>query len=711
MQTPEFPGPDCVLLAEVEGVTRFDKGLLDAVVRLPRPGIMIFVHGVNSDGEWYDEAEQGLCAGLNARLKRRDQDLHISGPASGQMQPARYARELTEDGFLNPRRNATNFLQADHANSPVIRFRWGYKASGEELQQFGDGIYLNEKNYWGGGPFANGCSALPDLWSDGLSEELFLWMHIQHMNPTNDRQVYACPPRAYFVFAAWRLARLVQSIRACQHDAPVTIVCHSQGNMVAMAAAFLGDRLGPSAVADSYVLCNPPYSLLDSNFTENWISGNLKDPHGNTGRQKYTARAQTLKAFFAILHTRQGTQQDSALVDQLCANLKPERKDSYTAVADREDYGLNGFVHGRVTLYFNPHDQVISATPIQGIGWRGMSAQEIADTGGEGVFTQRVFAQNHLVGQAGEKDFDIWQRDGKPLAPDSHQFWSPPSKIAVYSIEKGLRASRSIGSKILTFLLAPIAIIATSLARTRINALPPEHWKLPMNAPALPEPFLPEAKRYGEVSLAFDEGFDMPAEALDAQRADADGDAYAGHRSKGRGNADSEASLKYEMNGMLRMQARREKLVEPGQPVTQIDQPETATTSFNTWRNKEIRHYLGANIDTYATDHSTILTCAGNAEKALAYDVAVGVCTISNEQLQTLRIAADWRILAGLPDENEHKQFKEYFADGKYIGLLLSVWVNNEKCAAKMPEKIMDERQNQRPQVNYSDLILRTDGA
>ena len=217
---------NCILLAEAEGTTLFSHALLHAVTRLPRPGIIIFVHGVNSDGEWYEQAEQGLCDGLNARLKRRDEDLAIPGPAAGQMQAATYTRELTDDGFLNPKRNATTFLQADDANSPVIRFRWGYKANGEELQAFGDGIYLNEKNYWGGGPFANGCSALPDLWGQGLSEELFLWMHIQHMNPTNDRQVYACPPRPYFVFAAWRLARLVQSIRACQHDAPVAIVCH-----------------------------------------------------------------------------------------------------------------------------------------------------------------------------------------------------------------------------------------------------------------------------------------------------------------------------------------------------------------------------------------------------------------------------------------------------------------------------------------------------
>ncbi|WP_432432343.1 T6SS effector phospholipase Tle3 domain-containing protein [Janthinobacterium lividum] len=61
---------NCILLAEAEGTTLFSYALLKAVTRLPRPGIIIFVHGVNSDGEWYEQAEQGLCEGLNARLAR-----------------------------------------------------------------------------------------------------------------------------------------------------------------------------------------------------------------------------------------------------------------------------------------------------------------------------------------------------------------------------------------------------------------------------------------------------------------------------------------------------------------------------------------------------------------------------------------------------------------------------------------------------------------
>lgn len=263
---------------------------ITAVEQLPLPGVIIFVHGVNSDGEWYEAAEEGLCQGLNHRLGR-----------GSDFAPVNYGAEITDEGFLNPEMSADTLIREEGTFSPVIRFRWGYKASGEELQKYGKGIYLNEENYWGGGPFANGCSALADLWRDGLSDGLFLWNTIQHMNPFPERQVFSCPPRAYFVLAAYRLAKLVEAIRQQQADVPVSIVCHSQGTMVAMAAAFLGQRLpavsGVPCVADNYVICNSPYSLADSNFSENWIAGNLRAADGSSGRLTLAARIETLKNF------------------------------------------------------------------------------------------------------------------------------------------------------------------------------------------------------------------------------------------------------------------------------------------------------------------------------------------------------------------------------------------------------------------------------
>lgn len=299
-----------LVVGKFNGTSLFSYSLLDCLQQMPSPGIVIFVHGVNSDGEWYRAAEAGLCKGLNTRMKRCDEHLCHVAPEAGQLTPLRYRSELSDDGYVDPDYTASTFIVPQAHFSPVIQFRWGYKASDKELQQYGDSVYLNEHAYWGGGPFANGCSSLPDLWGEGLSDALFLFIHIEHLNPVNDRIVYACPPRPYFVLAALRLAHLVAAIRRQQADVPITLVCHSQGNMVGIAAAFLGNKMpdvrdaaGKSGrcVADTYVLCNPPYSLLRRNDTEGWLQGQVRDVDGNVGRQSGEARRQTLAAFFDIV--------------------------------------------------------------------------------------------------------------------------------------------------------------------------------------------------------------------------------------------------------------------------------------------------------------------------------------------------------------------------------------------------------------------------
>ncbi|NHZ66107.1 T6SS effector phospholipase Tle3 domain-containing protein [Massilia genomosp. 1] len=139
--------PDALMVGVNCGISLLNSKHLDVLMQLPLPGIIIFVHGVNSDGEWYEQAEDGLCKGLNDRLKRRNEHMAYPTPAGGQLSPVRYRAELTEDGFLNPDCSAKSFISEDEHFSPVIRFRWGYKASSEDLQQYGDGLYLNEKNY------------------------------------------------------------------------------------------------------------------------------------------------------------------------------------------------------------------------------------------------------------------------------------------------------------------------------------------------------------------------------------------------------------------------------------------------------------------------------------------------------------------------------------------------------------------------------------
>ena len=80
--------------------------------RLPLPGVVIFVHGVNSDGEWSTTAEQGLCEGLNARLACQEAQLALPGDGTGRLIPCAYAPELDRKVFVAPGVSADNFIPA-----------------------------------------------------------------------------------------------------------------------------------------------------------------------------------------------------------------------------------------------------------------------------------------------------------------------------------------------------------------------------------------------------------------------------------------------------------------------------------------------------------------------------------------------------------------------------------------------------------------------
>ena len=718
MEGMTMDDPTVIAVGDGSGSTLLNESYLDVVMQLPLPGIVIFVHGVNSDGEWFQAAEEGLCKGLNTRMARGEGQIRHCTVEGGKLTPVRYLPDLTSDGYLNPKKTSKAFIDGEAHFSPVIHFRWGYKASAADMQAYGAGLYLNEKDYWGGGPFANGCTAIPDLWEGGLNDQLFLWLHAQHLNPTNDRMVYACPHRAYYVAAALRLARLVGEIRKKQADVPVTIVCHSQGNMVSIAAAFLGDRLGRvtdgagksgNCVANTYVLCNPPYSLLKDNKTEGWTQIATGSRETGYGRQTYAARIGTLKNFFEIMR-QQAKAQPAADIDECSAN---EAHD-FTTEKDRGrcGYGPGNTSHGRVTLYFNPHDQVISSTTIQGIGWRGMSADEISAAGGDGMFCQRVFAQGFPVGGT-KTAYHFWNDhhvkgpDGQPLKPKSNQFWYPESPRVKYSIKKGMDANEHTLPKILTAVSALFLYPILKMVDVRINGLPDGDWTTPLAAPPLGEQgFLPQSFRFGQRSDRFDEGLDAPgfSRNKDRQR-DAD-DPYAGERAlptdprdpqdaprtdAAQGNEDTEASMMYEHHALLRMRARREGMYGKTAPVTEEDDLTTASDRYKTWRTGKIERLLVENVGTPATDHSSILTNPDHSEKALAYDIPVGVCHIGREELADLRKMADWRFLEGVRKGNPIAPFDMYFKSGTMGGKEVADW-GTEDSDATLPPKVLNKR-------------------
>ena len=696
-----------LVVGKFNGTSLFSYSLLDCLQQMPSPGIVIFVHGVNSDGEWYRAAEAGLCKGLNTRMKRCDEHLCHATPEAGQLTPLRYRSELSDDGYVDPDYTASTFIAPQAHFSPVIQFRWGYKASDKELQAYGDSVYLNEHAYWGGGPFANGCSSLPDLWGEGLSDALFLWIHIEHLNPVNDRIVYACPPRPYFVLAALRLAHLVAAIRRQQADVPITLVCHSQGNMVGMAAAFLGNKMadvkdaaGKSGrcVADTYVLCNPPYSLLRRNDTEGWLQGQVRDVDGNVGRQSGEARRQTLAAFFDIVRG----QASEPAIDPCLRRMADNETHDFSLDKDKASHGCGPQkgTRGRVTLYCNPHDQVISATPIQGIGWLGLSAEEIKATRGDGVFTQRVFAQGFPVGQHG--DYDYWSNHYRQPARGSADFWHPHSPISKYDPNKGARASSSAAGRTATRRTAAATSALMRMLKIPIHAIPPDDWRIPVTAPALPEVFTPQAVRFGVPSPQFDQNLDPPGTHRHAGKARPAGEPYADTSVGGtpQGDRDTEAALRYEDHARLRMKARREKLDGLDGKAMMEDDLSTATPEYLHWRKQEIQAQLVATCDTHATDHSTILTNPQHAEKALAYDVAIGVGHISEKAMRELRIAADWRLSADMDKVGSSKMFLEYFSTGKFMKLSLLEWVRCDGSTGRMPAEIVDERMYKRPETS-----------
>lgn len=142
--------------------------------------------------------------------------------------------------------------------------------------------------------------------------------------------------------------------------------------------------------------------------------------------------------------------------------------------------------------------------------------------------------------------------------------------------------------------------------------------------------------------------------------------------------------------------AKRTGRTPMGEKVSEEDLPATASEEHKRWRGDIITANLAANLDTHATDHSTIMTNGMHAEKALAYDVAVGVNHIREEAMQALRIAADWRLLKGVDDSAPHKAFHEYFLHGKFKKMAMLDWVRSEGSAGTMPDTIVNKRRNSR---------------
>jgi pimeloyl-ACP methyl ester carboxylesterase len=338
-------------------------------VRPNLPGNVIVIHGVNDVGTTYYHVEKGLCEGLKARL-------------GWQYVPGTYRLPGPQDkGVLQDDPDAVFFKRQFDGNtfSPVIPFYWGFREEFEKASTFRGqnvdrhGNRLDKDLSKEGGMFANATSTLPDMWGAGKSKfyGALDWAQHDATHPVLDNA-----GRMYMILAAKRLAALIAIIRDYDENEAVTLVAHSQGCMLSLLAqAFLLDD--GHRPADTLILNNPPYSLVDKvPPTTGMVEGDadedakrqdarMRGQYGSlNGPQTLHARLQTLvNIVHGVVGKKHATPAFTALGDQ-CAH-RGMVSGLWQASKDRDN-------RGKVYLYFCPEDMTVSLNNVQGIGWQGV---------------------------------------------------------------------------------------------------------------------------------------------------------------------------------------------------------------------------------------------------------------------------------------------------------------------------------------------------
>lgn len=353
------------------------KPLKDKIVEVRHnlPGSIILVHGVNDVGTSYEAVESGLCAGLAERL-------------CGQLTPAKYSNPTVADkDKVEDDPDAVFFkrMVTEATHSPVIPFYWGFREEqnsfkpgwttkhGQALDRNGNRL---DKDYSkGGGPFANATSTLPDMWNRGKSG---LKGGLDKAQKDATHPIMDNPGRLYMILAARRLAALITMIRDYDADETVSIVAHSQGCMLSLLAqAFLLDppllaQQANARPADTLVLCNPPYSLLDKipklTNAVDYLSGEDAAMHGHyadiDGVQTLHARLTTL------VNIVKGVEKHKHATPTLVE--LPNTEKHFGVVGGKWEAGKDRDNCGKVYLYFSPEDMTVALSNVQGIGWQGV---------------------------------------------------------------------------------------------------------------------------------------------------------------------------------------------------------------------------------------------------------------------------------------------------------------------------------------------------
>jgi pimeloyl-ACP methyl ester carboxylesterase len=371
------------------------------------PGVVIFVHGVNSEGEWYDAAEKALCEGLNDRL-------NLSGETH-------LAANEYKDYDKDKKSSIPRQLRR-RGRSPVIRFYWGYRAKDGEEKNWrvalrnlnGADIWKSDPKreqgpwYWGGGPFQNGTNNIQQLWSDkGFKRHVF-GFDMQKFNTESDRHLQDAPPRDYYSHAAKRLADLIDEIRRHSPRDTITIMSHSQGTMIALAATTLCVTRAP----DALFVMNSPFAL-DDKVTDALTCG--------AERPTPEARVNTFRHIAERIKHDKFTFDDDSM-EQLHVGATEDLNFWRPNVRVRDFPERDN--HGRMYVYFTPHDRVMGTTPLQSIGWQGIDTKlldELDDT-----VKQRMLARVTPVGdEPGMKPFGKLPPIQDPVeGVQPYEFWN-----------------------------------------------------------------------------------------------------------------------------------------------------------------------------------------------------------------------------------------------------------------------------------------------
>ncbi|WP_341809247.1 DUF3274 domain-containing protein [Xanthomonas oryzae pv. oryzicola] len=348
-----------------------------------RPGIVIFIHGVNDPGAGYPTVEKGLCQGLNERLSRIDLRAGQYGVkyAEAKKSPVKPGEQgykevasvkYDPDTYLYQRSEDTTSKLPTH--SMFIPFYWGYRASNNEIakdksgnptrlrSQYQDtaGNRLDAHFAKAGGFFVNATSNLPDMYGKGF-ETTLKTRGVQMVSP--DFTYFGnAPPRRYFVLAAERLAMLVSEIRRLAPDDTITIMGHSQGTMITLLAqAMLADRR--QRCADCLILVDSPYSLLEPEGEEQTTQAKLQTLIKIVNA--VTAQPYTRPALneLQVGQPGYGGRTGHGWTPSQGTRLDAEGKQIVFAERDNR---------GKVYLYFCPQDTTVALDQVQGIGTYGV---------------------------------------------------------------------------------------------------------------------------------------------------------------------------------------------------------------------------------------------------------------------------------------------------------------------------------------------------